>query len=588
VPWLLAFILLWFEAVLVIALGYGIAIRGSPPPSLNLRQEAPSVVDVDCGTQNGEPAPQVGPFSCNDRLQRPYVQQLQTQVQFWQGVRPSPEPLARIDRNSKPSSVSVATEDLNGKLPDIIDEINKIVLMSLGVFVIARGRGRLPLLAGVALYGIAAGLGIRAALIDLPAPLVIVIHLTRQVLLAAGLLCLTVMSVEMLRSASRSGVRPVIIKTLLIVAVLMAAIVLGASVYRTIVYPLLHTLYVEPNGHAPAQDQTWRLLVFLPPALAMLLPIGIMFAATARAAPSHIGFYRWIFASTALGLSGTIIWLLCSTFVSSRQVLPLVLTEIIMGVGYAYAIVRHRLVDIAFVINRAVVLAVFGVIVAATAVLAEVLIDPTISSLFGSQSGGDSFNPSTWNVGLKALGFVLILTVGLTLRFMEPPIDWLIDRLLFARRYRIKEGLATLRGDSREAITPEGIIDLVTSQLRGLIGARSIALYEQQGEAYVPTHVTADAPDATPAFGPLKENDQAILRIRSSLAPCEAHGLSTDLPPSAVAFPMAPGDHFMGAVVAERHSSTDPYDPDLRALIGKFVQEFAAALLFLRSSSARD
>jgi hypothetical protein len=42
----------------------------------------------------------------------------------------------------------------------------------------------------------------------------------------------------------------------------------------------------------------------------------------------------------------------------------------------------------------------------------------------------------------------------------------------------------------------------------------------------------------------------------------------------------------MGAIVVERQSAADAYDPDLRALISKLIREFAAALLYLRSASA--
>jgi hypothetical protein len=514
-------------------------------------------------------------------MAEPYVHRIDTQVVFWQGVQPS-ETLANVYRSGVQSRVSVSREAWEDKLPDVVDEINKIILMSLGVFVIARGRGRLAILAGLALYGLAAGAGIRPALIDMPAPLVIAVHVVRQVLLAGGLFFLTLLSVEMLRAASRNGsaraMRPSVVNALLIVALLIAMVVLGTSLFRAVVYPLYHTLNViGPHDQRPLRNETWRLYVFLPPAIAMIVPLGIMFAAVARASRSKVGLYRWIFASTALGLSGTIIWLLSSARVDSRHLVPLVLTEIIMGVGYGYAIVRHRLVDVAFVINRTVALGLITFVIAVVIWLIDTTaVEPALLRW-------SRLDLSWW---FKFLVYAAGFAVGLTLRFTEPRVETWIDRLLFARRYRIRQGLTRLRTDSREADSAAGLIHLVTSQLRGLIGARGVALYERDGQTYVPTHVDVEeAHGAAAAFAPLQADDQAILRIRSNLAPSEAAGLFTALPSSAVAFPMAPGGHFMGAVVVDRQSTADAYDPDLRALIGNLILEFAAALLYLRSAS---
>jgi hypothetical protein len=248
-----------------------------------------------------------------------------------------------------------------------------------------------------------------------------------------------------------------------------------------------------------------------------------------------------------------------------------------MGVGYGYALVRHRLVDVAFVINRTVALGLITFVIAVVIWLIDTTaVEPALLRW-------SRLDLSWW---FKFLVYAAGFAVGLTLRFTEPRVETWIDRLLFARRYRIRQGLTRLRTDSREADSAAGLIHLVTSQLRGLIGARGVALYERDGQTYVPTHVDVEeAHGAAAAFAPLQADDQAILRIRSNLAPSEAAGLFTALPSSAVAFPMAPGGHFMGAVVVDRQSTADAYDPDLRALIGNLILEFAAALLYLRSAS---
>ena len=86
---------------------------------------------------------------------------------------------------------------------------------------------------------------------------------------------------------------------------------------------------------------------------------------------------------------------------------------------------------------------------------------------------------------------MIILTVGLSVRFFEPPVEWVIDRLLFARRYRIKQGLVKLGSGSDMAESADGFIQSVTQQMRTIVGARSVTLYEQKGDALVPVYVAA-------------------------------------------------------------------------------------------------
>ena len=482
-----------------------------------------------------------------------------------------------------PKLVSVSPEAWwDGKFPDVVDTINKIVLMTFGVFVIIRGRGRLALLGGLALYGLAAGAGIRPALIGVPPPVVIIVHLTRQVFLAGGLFCLALMAIEMLRAAIRDTYRKmprIHANLLLVIAVVINVAVLCASVEYGVVYPLFHTLNVV-QGPPPSSSgaPSWRHFVFPPEAIAILVPIGLMSVAVARASRSQTELYRWIFTSTALGLSGALIWLIWSAVAKApAQVHNLVLTEIVMGVGYGYAFVRHRLVDIAFVLNRAVMLGVIAVIIAAIVVLIDFKIDPIIQSWLMPHQQLRDF----WVGALQVLKYALILAVPLSLRFLEGPIEFQIDRLLFARRYRIKEGLSNLQAAAGAAESADGLVRLVTSRLRTLIDARSVALYEPQGNAFVPTWI--DAVGHAVRLRPLREDDPTIAKIRNTLAPSDARP-ATDLVASAVAFPMAIADHFTGAVVIERQSVNEPYDPDLRALVARFVHEFAAALLFLRTT----
>jgi hypothetical protein len=562
--WVIAFLLLCFEAVLIFWLGYSLAVRGDQPPVLQLSNANGSLAFVSC--------PSPSPFACEDAIHASAVRSLETQVRFWQGAPPW-ENLIDVTRAGKTRHIHSRTELLSSKWLDIVDEFNKLVLMSLGVFVVYRGRGRLALLGGLALYGLAAGAGIRPALMDIPAPFVVTVHVLRQALFAGGLLCLTLLSIQMLYPELPPRQRDSIAKALAALATLTAGVVFYVFLERVVLWPMYNYIHFGAQPH----DQTWRRILFVTPTIAVIWPMGLMGVAVAKASRQNAELYRWIFASTFFGLVGVIVWWFYSAFRSPPQgddlqydtwIHALVLTQIVMGVGYGYAFVRHRLVDVAFVMNRAAMLGVIAFLVAAIVIAVDRLIDPRIP---------DSLSP--W------LYYLTVLGIALSLRFMEPPIESALDRLVFARRYRIKQGLAALRAASHMAETPEGLVRAVAEQLRTLIRARSVTLYERNGEALVPTYVDSD--DSRSSLPPLEKDDAISKRIRSTLAPMEAQGLATKLPQSAVIFPMVLGDHLAGAVVVDRQSESDPYDPDLRALIGRFIRDFTGTLMYLRTVRAQ-
>jgi hypothetical protein len=376
----------------------------------------------------------------------------------------------------------------------------------------------------------------------------------------------------MLLPALPPAKRDAIAKALAVLAVLTAAAVFSVFLLRIVLWPMYNYIHFGEQPH----DQMWRRILYLTPTIAVIWPIAIMAMAVAKASRQSAEFYRWIFVSTVFGLAGAISWWFYSAFRSPPQgegmpqdlwLHPLVLSQIVMGVGYGYAFVRHRLVDVVFVMNRAAVLGVIAVIIAAVIIVVDLLIEPHIPN---------SLSPWVY--------YLVVLGIGLSLRFLEPPIEWMLDRLVFARRYRIKQGLAELRTAAGLAETPDGLVRGVTQRLRALIGAGQVALYERDGDTLMPAYVDPDDDEA--GLQRLQKDDAIIQRLRTTLTPTEAQGLTTELPQSAVVFPMVLGDHLAGAVVVVRQSESDPYDPDLRTLIGRFVRDFTGTLMYLRLAQA--
>ena len=101
------------------------------------------------------------------------------------------------------------------------------------------------------------------------------------------------------------------------------------------------------GGRAPRVDNPLQRLQ-----MTGLVMAGVLAATYLRARGERKQRVRWVFWSTLVGFTGVIVW----TIWPSLQIA--VLTSIAIPIGYAYAILRHRVIDVSFVVNRAIVFTV--------------------------------------------------------------------------------------------------------------------------------------------------------------------------------------------------------------------------------------
>jgi hypothetical protein len=104
----------------------------------------------------------------------------------------------------------------------------------------------------------------------------------------------------------------------------------------------------------------------------------------------------------------------------------LVLLEVIVPISVAYAVLRHRIIDVSFVISKAVVYTVLSTIVVGLFALVD---------LFFSRALSES------RAGLFA-DVALALVLGFFFNTMHQRVDRMVDSLLFRSRHRAEEHLA--------------------------------------------------------------------------------------------------------------------------------------------------
>jgi len=552
--WLAAFCLICFEAFLLVALAYGITVRGAStsPKHWSPSPASDHVMVVACNTKKP-----VASFACGDSIDQSRLAMWKI-VRFWQGSRPDESVFYEVKhRNGRYHEIKVKpqTEPASSKLLDAADLLNKLLLMSLGVLVIVKGRRPLGYPAGLFLYGLAAGSGIDPTLVDLPDWLVIATHSARQILLAASLCAFLVLALGLSETTIPVRIRRVLGGAGI---ALCAGLVLPVVLYGAIWAPL-H--FSHPAGN-------FRFAFYGLPLIAQMLPIAILAYGVTRPSEAGNGVLRWVLAASAAGLVGPAINEISSALAGGHANCgPFVLTEVLVGLGFGYVSIRDQVV-----MNRAVVL---GTIAAVVAGVVELACD-WIDNYQLLQRAAPGLAPAVLSIAVLAL--------GKSLHFIEANVEGYLDRLIFSRRLRIQRNLKSLLADCKRIGNADDLVRVCADQLRPLTGARGIAFFELCDGRYVPScpdSACDEAPDRS-VFVPLHRDDQAMLRITGQRGPVETAGLATALPPKSVAFPMLSAGRLVGAVVCE--GRPEPFDPDELQLIADFVHDVGAMLVFLRSA----
>jgi hypothetical protein len=116
-------------------------------------------------------------------------------------------------------------------------------------------------------------------------------------------------------------------------------------------------------------------------------------------------------------------------------------TFLAIPLGYTYAVLRHRVIDVGFVLNRALSLTILTTAIVALFIIAESLIEHLTAD-------------HTESMFLQ-LGFTLGL--GMTLNRVHAKLEVWLERLFFRRRYALETSLRAL-ADNIDTCLDEGQI----------------------------------------------------------------------------------------------------------------------------------
>jgi hypothetical protein len=226
--------------------------------------------------------------------------------------------------------------------------------------------------------------------------------------------------------------------------------------------------------------------------------------------------------------------------------------------GYLYATIRTRLVDVSFVVNRALVYAgitglLFGIFSLLELGLHELAVGDKLS---------------------LALQAIAALLLAVALSPLHRRLEHWVERVFF-RKQRL--AIASVRNFAAECAFIEQqtrLLDTAAERLHPHCDA--VAIYERALSGY---QLRASRGHAWPES--VDVDDPAFVSLRAHRQEVDLHGLASALGPDSFAFPMTVGESLSGAVVCHPRAG-ERLAPDIRAALSEAARNLGATLYILR------
>lgn len=227
------------------------------------------------------------------------------------------------------------------------------------------------------------------------------------------------------------------------------------------------------------------------------------------------------------------------------------LGDMVVAGVVAYAILKHRVLDISFVLNRTLVYGVTSAIVVVLLAALEFGVERLLTSL--SHVEGI----------FVELGIAMIVIV--CARLVHGRVDQVIDNLFFRKRHENERALRTFAHEAAYITTSADLTE------------RMLHVLETHADAS--TVVLALGPD----YAGAGENDPAMVAMRAWHRVIDLHHVQSALP-GDWAYPLVARGAVLGVLVLGPKRSGEPYAPDESDAILQVAHSVAAALQVLDAS----
>lgn len=263
---------------------------------------------------------------------------------------------------------------------------------------------------------------------------------------------------------------------------------------------------------------------------------------------------RWILVATLLHALAFFLWAWAPFWMPALLALSATFC-------FAYAALRHRLVDLSFVISRTLV---YGTVVAFVVGVFAIVEHAIATMAMGEEAG-------------IALHLLVPLVLGVTLHKLRERIEHVIERLFFRRQFNAERALQRLAHESAYMEREDALIARTFGDIGEHVGPDSMAIYRradggyecaaQAGQREWPDRIDAD--------------DAAFVALRSGAEEQALSDVKSAMGGGGIAFPMFVAGRLQGAIVCGDRAQQ--YTPDERQLLKSVAHEVGAALHSLKA-----
>lgn len=314
------------------------------------------------------------------------------------------------------------------------------------------------------------------------------------------------------------------------------------------------------------EPDLWAVLSFIVLHVAVfVIPLWMLVQGRLRASPVNRARIRWILFSIAGLLLSYLLPFIGGAVDIPTAFAGLILTALNTAAytGFAYAVLKHRLVPVQLVLNRALVYGlitslVVGVFAAVLAFLERNAID----------TGTNRF-----------LALFIPLLLGMGLNAIKQKVDAYINRHFFRERHRAAAALEQFARTCGFVEEPERLLDLAAEEMHAQSGAQGLAVYlgqpGKEGAALVRQKGTSPFP------AKLAADDRAFLRLRAGDVEVDLHGTRSALGAEGYAYGLLVRGEVLGLIVCGPRPA-ETYSLEERQLFTRVAHHLGVALHTLR------
>ncbi|MGB6984900.1 MAG: hypothetical protein WBD74_02860 [Candidatus Aquilonibacter sp.] len=244
------------------------------------------------------------------------------------------------------------------------------------------------------------------------------------------------------------------------------------------------------------------------------------------------------------------------------------LSIVIIPLALAYAILRHRIFDVAFVLNRTIVYAVTSALLLLLFAALEFAAERYLNSL--SHFAG------------LALEFAIALAVIVSARLVHARVDRAVDAILFRSRHEQESALRRYATTVQFYTAKEPLVrDTVDTLVRcGRVSGAAVYLAENDELARAASLLPS-------AVQSIDANDPVYVELRAHHERLDLHAAKTTVPGVRV-YPMILAGRLVGIAAVGERESFEQMPPDIDEAIARVCDAVAIAIAAIETDSIRE